>query len=105
MVMDDLRRLLLSSGTALFGFGDLTPLPAEAREGFPHGISIGVALKSSAGRLGTMLSDAPAPVSKPIETSRYGTCMDYVEHCPAGTPNGRDWRTGMEREEFFDTAL
>jgi epoxyqueuosine reductase len=56
----------------------------------------------SAIRLGTVLSNAPLPAAKPIETSLCGACMDCVTQCPAGAPTGREWKVGMERENIFN---
>jgi epoxyqueuosine reductase len=55
----------------------------------------------SAIRLGTVLTEAPVQIGKPIETSMCGACKDCIERCPAGAPSGREWCAGMEREEFF----
>jgi epoxyqueuosine reductase len=41
---DQIRDFLKQQGAALVGFADLGPVPAEAREGLPRAITIGVAL-------------------------------------------------------------
>lgn len=42
--VDELKAALGSAGAGLIGFADLSALPAEVRDGFPLGISIGVPL-------------------------------------------------------------
>ena len=55
----------------------------------------------SAIRLITVLTDARLHLHNPIESSECGECIECVAQCPAGAPTGREWRVGMEREEFF----
>jgi len=54
-------------------------------------------------RLATLLIDRPVGTEKlPIDESRCGACTLCVRVCPAGAANGRAWKLGMEREDFFD---
>lgn len=43
----ELEALLREQGASVVGFADLAPVPAEAREGMPYGVSIGVSLTPS----------------------------------------------------------
>lgn len=56
----------------------------------------------SAVRYNTVLTDAPLPVGMPVTESRCGDCTACVDICPAGAPQGSEWRPGLERQEFFD---
>ena len=40
----EMRELLFSRGATLVGFADLSPIPEDARQGFPRGVSIAVRL-------------------------------------------------------------
>ncbi len=54
-------------------------------------------------RLASILTDAPLPVcQEPIEESRCGSCDICQRICPARAANGKSWKAGMRREEFFD---
>jgi epoxyqueuosine reductase len=188
--LDALQEMLLARGAARVGYGDLSAIPAEAREGLPTGVSIAVALDpqvmaelttgptrpyyelynrvnaqltalaeagaaflearghhavslaathvgidwttlstrlphktvatragigwigkcalvvtrefGSALRLATVLTDAPLPTARPINTSRCGDCMGCVRACPAHAPLGENWHAGLAREAFYD---
>jgi epoxyqueuosine reductase len=54
-------------------------------------------------RLSTiLLRDRLIPESRPIDTSRCGTCNICVEICPAKAANGKTWDITVKREEFYD---
>jgi epoxyqueuosine reductase len=54
-------------------------------------------------RLATvLLREAPDRLGKPIEKSRCGNCVICVEACPPRSANGKSWKAGMAREEFYD---
>jgi epoxyqueuosine reductase len=44
VLSNELESFLLASGASLVGFADLQEIESEARDGFPFGISIAVAL-------------------------------------------------------------
>ena len=50
----------------------------------------------------SVLTEAPLTCGTPITESRCGTCMNCVEACPGYAANGKLWRQGMAREEFWD---
>lgn len=52
-------------------------------------------------RLSSLVTDAPLPVSDPIQESRCGSCRICVSACPAGALTGALWQAGMPREELF----
>jgi epoxyqueuosine reductase len=56
----------------------------------------------SAVRFNSVLTDAPLPVSEPVEISRCGKCDCCVAACPAGAVSGGQWQQGLERALFFD---
>lgn len=58
----------------------------------------------SAIRLSSLLTDAPLPVSEPVNESRCGGCRICLEHCPAGAVKGANWAKGMARQDYFDAA-
>jgi len=37
-----------------------------------------------------------------LESSLCGDCAICVDACPASAANGKPWKAGMKREEFFD---
>ncbi|GHU65633.1 hypothetical protein AGMMS49983_13670 [Clostridia bacterium] len=53
-----IRALLQDEGVSLYGFADLRDLPAEQRDGFDYGISIGLALDKDVLR---GIADGPTP--------------------------------------------
>lgn len=56
-------------------------------------------------RLSSLVTDAPLPVSAPIEESRCGGCDLCAASCPAHALTGRLWRAGMEREALFHREI
>jgi len=56
----------------------------------------------SAIRITTVLTNAKLPVGVPIESSDCGECMACVNACPGHAPSGRNWRTTMSRDAFFN---
>jgi epoxyqueuosine reductase QueG len=191
--MNELKKILISSGASLVGFADLNPVPETIRGGLPNAVSIAVSLNQaivaqisngptmeyyadydrankllaelgykaaqfleskgfearivvpttegynrgtnsvpfqhktaatraglgwigkcallvtrehgSAIRLVTVLTDGILPAGEPVEVSGCGECISCVEQCPANAPSGREWKVGMEREEFFNASL
>lgn len=56
-------------------------------------------------RMITVLLDrSPGPIGTPIEESLCGNCDLCVRACPGSVANGRLWKVGMVREEFYDAA-
>ncbi|MBN1531309.1 MAG: epoxyqueuosine reductase [Spirochaetes bacterium] len=53
-------------------------------------------------RLATVLTEYPLEPGEPVTESRCGACTACVRACPAGAPSGRQWRAGLDRDEFFD---
>ena len=53
-------------------------------------------------RLGSVLTDAPLAVGRPVTESKCGDCEVCVAACPVGAASGRLWSAGLRREEFFD---
>ena len=56
----------------------------------------------SAIRLTTVLTDAPLETGNPFDESKCGTCLACVEICPAQAPSGKNWRLGLDRDDFFN---
>lgn len=56
-------------------------------------------------RLSSLVTDAPLPVSAPIEESRCGSCEACAASCPAHALTGQLWRAGMEREDLFHREI
>jgi epoxyqueuosine reductase QueG len=54
-------------------------------------------------RLATVLTDRLAEkAGPPVDESRCGECTLCVESCPAGAANGKSWKAGVDRDEFFN---
>ena len=54
-------------------------------------------------RLATVLTDRlPAKAGIPVDESRCGDCVLCVESCPADAANGKSWKAGVDRDEFFN---
>ena len=54
-------------------------------------------------RLASVLTDIPfSPEQPPVMESRCGSCNICVESCPADAANGRLWKAGIDRGEFYD---
>jgi epoxyqueuosine reductase QueG len=54
-------------------------------------------------RLSSVLLENPLPVTgPPVEESRCGACETCVKSCPGRAASGREWRAGVDRNEFFD---
>jgi epoxyqueuosine reductase QueG len=53
-------------------------------------------------RLGSVLTDAPLAVGKPVTESECGNCTACVDACPGGAVSGEPWYAGRPREEYFD---
>lgn len=56
----------------------------------------------SAVRITTVLTNAPLPVSKPVDTSLCGECTSCVEVCPGHAPSGKAWEKRLHRDEFYN---
>jgi epoxyqueuosine reductase len=56
----------------------------------------------SALRLTSVLTDAPLPPGRPVNSSRCGICTACVQVCPVQAPAGQNWHLGLPRETFFD---
>jgi len=56
----------------------------------------------SAVRLCGILTDAPLPVSEPINESECGTCHACAEACPGGAITGEQWSLGTARDSLVD---
>jgi epoxyqueuosine reductase QueG len=56
----------------------------------------------SAVRLGSVLTDAPLSMEKPIETSRCGPCSACVDICPAHAIRGANWEAGIPRDSLVN---
>lgn len=55
----------------------------------------------SAVRFASVLTDAPLPVGKPINSSHCGNCMNCVNVCPGHAIKGVNWQVGMFREDLY----
>lgn len=53
-------------------------------------------------RLGTVFTNIPLAVGKPVTRSRCGKCRVCIEFCPAGALVGNDWQPGIPRENLLD---
>jgi len=53
-------------------------------------------------RLITVFTDMELETGVPAEVSKCGNCTVCVEHCPAQAISGKNWKSGMKREEFFN---
>ena len=53
-------------------------------------------------RLGTVLTDLPLRTGTPTTESQCGSCGICRERCPGGAVAGRNWKSGMNREELYD---
>lgn len=53
-------------------------------------------------RLSSLLTDAPLPVTEPVNASYCGQCMACVEQCPASALHGALWSPGMRRDLILD---
>lgn len=54
-------------------------------------------------RLASIIVDRPFKCqSAPVVESQCGSCMVCVKACPAAAANGKSWRVGMDRDEFYD---
>lgn len=40
--------------------------------------------------------------AKPVSRSECGECIICVDKCPGGAANGKDWHTGIYRNDFFN---
>jgi epoxyqueuosine reductase QueG len=56
----------------------------------------------SAIRLSSILTDAPLITSSPVNKSGCGECMICTKACPGAAVSGKEWKTGLYRDEFFD---
>lgn len=184
---EDLHAFLLGNGASVVGCGSMSQVPDSKRDGYPIGISIGVALEPSlieglldgpsealrengvsvratlvrlrhscveflierghqacfsrsgitdeanlisdlphktvatraglgwigksallisedfggALRLTSVLTDAPLPVARALDTSRCGSCQACVVHCPGKAIIGAEWQVGLDRASMF----
>jgi epoxyqueuosine reductase QueG len=56
-------------------------------------------------RLATVLVDYPLKGKlAPVTESKCGDCLLCVKACPAGAANGKAWRAGVDRDEFYDAS-
>ena len=53
-------------------------------------------------RITTVLTDAPLPVSEPVEVSLCGECISCVDVCPGLALSGTDWKKGIGRDELYN---
>lgn len=53
-------------------------------------------------RLGTIFTDAPFENPRVLPPSPCINCNICKEVCPSGAISGKQWKEGMEREEFFN---
>lgn len=53
-------------------------------------------------RISSILTDAPLETAKPVNQSKCGECLICTDACPAGAISGKEWETGLYRDEFFD---
>lgn len=53
-------------------------------------------------RLVTVLTNKKLSVGQPVVDSLCGKCDICVKKCPAHAANGKNWSSGMRREDFFD---
>jgi len=58
----------------------------------------------SALRISSILTDAPLETAEPIDKARCGDCVICKVACPAQAVSGKQWRPGLPRDEFFDSA-
>ena len=56
----------------------------------------------SAIRITSVLTNADLDVGVPITESRCGDCIECKNSCPAGAVSGKQFRIGMDRDEFFN---
>lgn len=56
-------------------------------------------------RLGTVFTDAPLPLGRPVERSHCGACHECVAACPAGALKDGTWSPGVEREAILDPRV
>lgn len=53
-------------------------------------------------RVTSVLTNAPLPVSEPINHSKCGTCDACVKNCPQEALSGDLWSAEMERAQFYN---
>ncbi|PLX43339.1 MAG: epoxyqueuosine reductase [Deltaproteobacteria bacterium] len=56
-------------------------------------------------RLGSVFTDAPLIVAKPVVRSFCGSCRECVDACPAEAINGAEWSAGVGREALLDARV
>jgi len=56
----------------------------------------------SAVRFATVLTEAEFDCGDPRDVSRCGDCTGCIEACPSHAPSGRNWKVGMDRDDFLD---
>jgi len=52
-------------------------------------------------RITSVLTDADLDVGTPIVASKCGDCEECKKICPAGAVTGKQWESGMNREDFY----
>lgn len=53
-------------------------------------------------RLNVVITNMPFEVSEPINVSYCGSCVECVNHCPAGAIIGNNWSLSVERNNLLD---
>lgn len=53
-------------------------------------------------RITTVLTDMPFLTGIPVKASKCGTCTICTNHCPGKAVKGRNWQTGIVRDELLD---
>jgi len=75
-MLDELRTLLQRSGADIVGIADLNEIPADARDGFPFGVSIAVALNP---QIIAEIKDGPTKQYRE-EYERVNKLLDMIGH-------------------------
>ena len=55
-------------------------------------------------RISSLLTDAALDTGEPTDTSKCGSCIACVKHCPGKAISGKLWNVSMDRDAFFDAS-
>lgn len=56
----------------------------------------------SAVRISSVLTNAELEAGTPVTESRCGSCTVCRDACPAGAVSGKQWKSGRDRDEFYN---
>jgi epoxyqueuosine reductase len=56
-------------------------------------------------RFTSVLTNAVLETGRPVNESQCGECRECQDRCPAGAVSGKNWRLGLDREDFFHALV